>query len=97
MTTFISDEVRKFGDGEAMPRKIEIEIDDGLAARLEARATLNARSVREEITEILSLAAPKRLTPEERVALVRRIREMAPDGVEQTDSTTLIRQARDAC
>ncbi|HEY1934179.1 MAG TPA: hypothetical protein VGG99_19400 [Acetobacteraceae bacterium] len=41
------------------------------------------------------LTAAARLTPEERVALARRVRSLTPASVQQTDSTDLIRQDRD--
>lgn len=38
----------------------------------------------------------RRLTPDERVALARRIQAMTPAGAHQTDSTDMIREDRDA-
>ena len=51
---------------------------------------------REPDAAFRALTAAARLTPEERVALARRIRAMTPASVQQTDSADLIRQDRDS-
>lgn len=68
-------------------------LDDKVIATLRRKAELHGHSLEQELR--LTLTAASRLTPEERVALARRIRSMTPTDVEQTDSADLIRQARD--
>jgi plasmid stability protein len=68
-------------------------LDDQVVAALRRKAELHGHSLEQELR--LTLTAAARLTPEERVALARRIRSLTPTGVEQSDSTELIRQDRD--
>ena len=68
-------------------------LDEQVVAALRRKAELHGRSLEQELR--IALTAAARLTPEERVALARRIRRMTPANVQQTDSTELIRQDRD--
>jgi plasmid stability protein len=68
-------------------------LDDQVVTALRRKAELHGHSLEQELR--LTLTAAARLTPEERVALARRIRSLTPTGVEQSDSTELIRQDRD--
>ena len=77
-----------------MAQVIVRNLDDQVVAALERKAELHGCSLEQELRDILSKAA--RLTKEERVALSRRFRAMTPTGVDQTDSTQLIREDRDA-
>jgi plasmid stability protein len=61
-------------------------------ARIEELAALHHRSVEEEAAAILEKAVLDRAA---RLATLDRIAAMTPQGVEQSDSTTLIREARD--
>jgi plasmid stability protein len=68
-------------------------LDDQVVAALRRKAELHGHSLEQELRIALTSAA--RLSPEERVALTRRVRGMTPANVEQTDSTEVIRQDRD--
>jgi|HubBroStandDraft_5_1064220.scaffolds.fasta_scaffold625059_2 plasmid stability protein len=68
-------------------------LDDQVVTALRRKAELHGHSLEQELR--LTLTAAARLTPEERVALARRIRSLTPTDVEQSDSTELIRQDRD--
>ncbi len=68
-------------------------LDDQVVTALRRKAELHGHSLEQELR--LTLTAAARLTPEERVALARRIRALTPMEVEQSDSTELIRQDRD--
>ena len=68
-------------------------LDDQVVTVLRRKAELHGHSLEQELR--LTLTAAARLTPEERVALARRIRSLTPTDVEQSDSTELIRQDRD--
>jgi antitoxin FitA len=68
-------------------------LDDQVVTALRRKAELHGHSLEQELR--LTLTAAARLTPEERVALARRIRSLTPTGVEQSDSAELIRQDRD--
>ena len=67
-------------------------LDDQVVATLRMKAELRGCSLEQELRRVLTEAA--RLTPEERVALVRRAQAMTPPGVPQTDSAELIREDR---
>ncbi len=69
-------------------------LDEQVVAALRRKAELHGRSLEQELR--IALTAAARLTPEERVALARRIRDMTPANVQQTDSTDLVRRDRDA-
>ena len=68
-------------------------LDDQVVATLRMKAELRGCSLEQELRRVLTEAA--RLTPEERVALVRRAQAMTPPGVPQADSAELIREDRD--
>lgn len=63
-------------------------------ARIEELAAIHHRTVEEEAADIIekAVAAPNRAA---RLAAVDRIAAMTPKGVEQSDSTAIIREARD--
>ena len=67
-------------------------LDDQVVRTLKTRAELRGCSLEQELRRILTEAA--RLTPEEKVALIRRAQAMTPPGVPQTDSAELIREDR---
>lgn len=69
-------------------------LDDAVVDRLKTRARNNLRSLEAELRTLLIRAA-ERPTGEEAIALADRIAAMTPEGVEQTDSTRLIREDRD--
>jgi plasmid stability protein len=68
-------------------------LDEQVVTALRRKAELHGRSLEQELR--VALAAAARLTNEERVALARRVRDMTPPQVTQTDSAELIRQDRD--
>jgi antitoxin FitA len=68
-------------------------LDEQVVTALRRKAELHGHSLEQELR--LTLTAAARLTPEERVALARRVRSLTPTDVEQSDSTELIRQDRD--
>ena len=68
-------------------------LDDQVVATLKMKAELRGCSLEQELRRVLTEAA--RLTPEEKVALSRRLRAMTPPDVPQTDSAGLIREDRD--
>ncbi len=81
---------------------IHIEgIEETVLKSIALRAEQNGRSLDEEIRAILASAAsekPGRLTPEQAKARTEKfdaIRAMTPKGVEQSDSTDIIREMRD--
>ena len=69
-------------------------LDDQVVTALRRKAELHGHSLEQELRMALTAAA--RLSPEERVALARRIRSLTPSDVSPTYSTELIRQDRDA-
>jgi plasmid stability protein len=68
-------------------------LDEQVVTALRRKAELHGRSLEQELR--VALAAAARLTNEERVALARRVGDMTPPQVAQTDSAELIRQDRD--
>jgi plasmid stability protein len=68
-------------------------LDESVVAALKRKAELHGLSLEQELRAVLTAAA--RLNSAERLALARRIRAMTPRGVDQTDSTELIREDRD--
>jgi antitoxin FitA len=68
-------------------------LDDDVIAAIKLKAELKGHSLEQELREIIKCAAP--LTPDERVALSRRIRGMQSKPA-TLDSTDLIREARDS-
>jgi plasmid stability protein len=71
--------------------KIDIP-DDDVLARLKDRADGHNRSISEEVTEIVRAAV--RSSKDDRLARARRIADMTPEGVRQTDSVELLREDR---
>ena len=67
-------------------------ISDETVARIEELAALHHRTVEEEAAAILEKAVANRAA---RLAAIDRIAAMTPKGVEQSDSTAIIREARD--
>jgi antitoxin FitA len=61
-------------------------------ARLQELAAIHHRTVEEEAAAILEKVVSDRT---DRLAAIDRIAAMTPKGVEQSDSTTIIREARD--
>jgi plasmid stability protein len=76
-----------------MAQVIVRNLADDVVASLKRKAELHDHSLEQELRAILTAAA--RLTIAERVAIADRIRDMTPEGVEQSDSTDLIREDRD--
>lgn len=86
------------------------DIDERVMKSLQLRACKKGRSLEDEIRELLTEAATPQMSAQERSELSRRaqsmtpeefaveaeqIRAMTPKGVEQTDSTRIIREFRD--
>ena len=69
--------------------------DDGLVERLLERAKIHNRSLDEEVADVLSSVVGVKRQGFDRLASAQRISAMTPKGVEQTDSTILVRQHRD--
>ncbi|HME24065.1 MAG TPA: plasmid stabilization protein [Acetobacteraceae bacterium] len=69
-------------------------LDEQVVTALRRKAELHGHSLEQELR--LALTAAARLTPEERLALARRVRSLTPANVKQTDSAELIRQDRDS-
>lgn len=61
-------------------------------ARIEELAAMHHRTIEEEAAAILENAVADRAA---RLAAIDRIAAMTPKGVEQSDSTAIIREARD--
>ncbi len=76
-----------------MGQVIVRNLDDHVIATLKRKAKLHGCSLEQELRDILSAAV--KLTKEERIAVAKRIRDMTPANVKQTDSTDLIREDRD--
>lgn len=75
-----------------MAQVIVRNLDEGVVKTLKTRAELHGRPLEQELRELLTEAA--RLTPEERLRLVDRVRAMAPASFGD-DSAALIREDRD--
>jgi plasmid stability protein len=67
--------------------------DDKVLAALRRKAELHGHSLEQELR--IALPSAVRLTSADRVASARRVRGLTPPGVQQSDSTKLIRQERD--
>ena len=80
--------------GRAKAQVIVRNLDSRVVQILRERARLRGHSLEQELRNVLTKAA--RLTPEERLQRIDRIRAMTPKGVEQIDSTLLIREDRDS-
>ncbi len=76
-----------------MAQVIVRNLGDGVVAALKRRAALHGQSLEQELRDILTAAS--RPARHERVSIAERIRAMTPAGIEQTDSTEVIRQDRD--
>lgn len=76
---------------------INIEnVDEQVLKSIRLRARSHGRSFEDEVKAVLAEAArPPKMTPEQFAEEARRIREMTPKGVKQTDSTEIIRELRD--
>jgi plasmid stability protein len=74
--------------GQVLVRNLEKDVIEAI----KLKAGLKGHSLEEELREIIRNAAP--LTPEERVALSRKIRAMQAKPA-SLDSTRIIRAARD--
>ncbi len=75
-----------------MAQVIVRNLDQQVVDSLKLKAELHGHSLEQELREILKRAAE--LTPEEKLALIDRIRAMTPKRLED-DSTDLIREDRD--
>jgi hypothetical protein len=72
------------------------DFDDEILARYRDAAARRGVSFNRLVCDVLADAAPATpLSVEEKLALVDRIRAMAPKGVVQTDSADIIRNMRD--
>jgi antitoxin FitA len=67
-------------------------LDDRVIESLRAKAELKGCSLEQELREVLTNAAP--LTPEEKIALFRKLRAMTPP-LEDVDVRAAIRRGRD--
>jgi hypothetical protein len=67
-------------------------LDDDVIERLKTKADLKGHSLEQELRDVLTAAAP--LTPEEKVALSRRIRSSSPP-LKDFDVRAAIRYGRD--
>jgi plasmid stability protein len=75
---------------------IHIEnVDEQLLRSIRIRAYANRRSFEDEVKAVLAEAAKPRMTTEEFIAEMDRIRAMTPKGVAQEDSADMIREMRD--
>jgi len=69
-------------------------LDDRVVEQLKERARDNERSLEAEVRALLSQAA-ERPSAKKLRELADRVAAMTPEGVEQTDSTEIIREFRD--
>jgi plasmid stability protein len=76
-----------------MAQVIVRNLDEQVVSSLKTKAELHGHSLEQELREILKRAA--KLTSEEKLALVDRIRAMTPKRLED-DSADLIREDRDS-
>jgi plasmid stability protein len=67
-------------------------LDKSVIDRIKTKAEMKGRSLEQELREIITAAAP--LSPDERVARVRRIRAMSPP-LKDFDVRAAIRHGRD--
>jgi plasmid stability protein len=67
-------------------------LDEGVIDRIKTKAELKGRSLEQELREIITTAAP--LTPDEKVALMRKLRAMSPP-LKDFDVRAAIRHGRD--
>jgi plasmid stability protein len=71
------------------------DIDDGIVEALKSRAKANARSLEAEIEDVLTRAVEAHHATVDRWAAVKRIAEMTPKDVPQTDSVLMLREDRE--
>jgi len=71
------------------------DVDEQIMRSIQLRARSRGRSFEDEVRELLAEVARPRITPEAFAEEARQIRAMTPQGVEQTDSTDIIRGLRD--
>jgi antitoxin FitA len=74
---------------------VTFTVDDMLAARLESLPPDRRRDIDATLAAQLSHMLAPKLSMSERAARARQIAAMTPKGIEQTDSTLLIREDRD--
>lgn len=67
-------------------------LDDAIINQFRTKAELNNRSLEAELREALAAQAP--LTPEQKLALIEKVRVILPPG--SPDSVDLIREDRDS-
>ncbi len=67
-------------------------LDDDIIERLKTKAELKGHSLEQELRDVIAAAAP--LTPEEKVALSKRLRSLSPP-LEGFDVRAAIRYGRD--
>jgi plasmid stability protein len=67
-------------------------LDKGVIDRIKTKAELKGHSLEQELREIITAAAP--LSPEEKVALSRKLRAMSPP-LKDVDVRAAIRYGRD--
>lgn len=70
-------------------------VDEQVMRSIRLRAQINGRSFEDEVKALLAEAGARKMTSQERTARLRQIQAMTPEGVEQTDSTEIIRELRD--
>lgn len=74
--------------------ELRVRIDDSLLTKLEGLAQAHNMSLEAQVNDVLSKAVeqgrPKRTFAE----IARQIAAMTPAGIEQTDSTELLREDR---
>ena len=70
-------------------------VDEQVMKSLRLRAELKGRSLEDEIRELLAEATGPHMSPRDFAEEAREIRAMTPKGIEQTDSTQIIRELRD--
>jgi plasmid stability protein len=78
-----------------MGRIVIDNLDEALVRRIELQADAAGRSFDEEVRAILEQAVKPASARSDRGARAAAIRAMTPKGVEQTDSTQMIREMRD--
>jgi plasmid stability protein len=77
----------------AVAQVIVRNLEQAVVDRLKQRAKLKGCSLEQELRRVITEAS--KATPEEKVAISRRLRAMTPKGVKQVDSAILLREERD--
>jgi plasmid stability protein len=75
--------------------EMNIRIEDDLRTRIEDLAKSNARSLDEEISDLLTKAVNNERSRESFADIARRIAAMTPKNVVQTSSVEMLREDRD--